>query len=1074
MSRPVRVSRSYAALLLLLVPSLAISQSVDPELLSDLTYRFIGPDGNRAIAVMGEPGNPLVMYVGAASGGLWKTEDGGMSWAPIFDDFDVSSVSAVAMAPSDPNVLWVGTGETFMIRPALAMGDGVYRSTDAGKSWRRMGLERTGRIARIRIDPRNPELVFACALGHSYGPQPERGVYRSRNGGESWDLVLHVSRDAGCIDLAMDPQNPRILYAGFWDIQIDTWMLDSGGPGSGLWRSTDGGDSWEKLSHSGLGLPSEDDATIGKIAVAVAPSDPDRVYALTEESSPRLYSSNDGGDSWRLVLTNHSINERAPYYTRIEVDPGNPERIYFVNVQFNMSLDGGKTLVDDPPRGGGDTHDMWIDPLDPARLMVADDGGANFSLNHGASFQRVNLPIAQMYRVSVDDQIPYNVYGNRQDGYSYRGPSNSRTGSIPLGLWKGVGGCESGFSIPEPLDQDYVWAGCYDGGIEVYNHRTGQVRNVRVWPEAGYGWPPAELRYRWHWIVPLAVSRHDGSVYAGSQYVHRTRNRGQSWEVISGDLTRNLKEHQQSSGGVATDNLMTYDGSVLYSLAESPLRQGLLWAGSYDGFLHISQDGGETWTELSGRIPRMPRFGSVGSIAPSPHAEGTAYITVDAHQLADFDPYIYRTQDYGESWTRIDGGIERTPHSFVHVIAEDPVRPGLLYAGTDNAVWASLDDGESWFKLRNNMPPSPVYWLTVQEHFGDLVVATYGRGFYILDDLGPLRALTLEVAKEPAHLFPPRDAYRWVEQMAIHTENSFVTGRDPEEGANIDYWLAEEPAGPVKIIIEGSGGEVIRTLPGKTGLGLNRVYWDLRHEPPRTPLLRTTPPGKPWVQLGPDGTRPLRPWDLDLVRGQMGPRVAPGTYTVRLTVGDVELSDPLRILKDPGSEGGVEAIWAQVEFALALRGRLNEVVDLINSLEWTRKQMEDIQGTIRDRQAADARVGGGAAEDLDALMTAVRRMEERAISIESILFDIHLTGAREDAFRNPTKLYGRFSALASDISGWGADFQPTDQQRDVAAVLVERLEEAKRQADSFYGAEIDALNERLRGAWIPLVVGEAW
>jgi len=1056
---------------LVLLPSSTFSQAVDPTLLSDLTYRFIGPDGNRAIAVMGEPGNPLVMYVGAASGGLWKTEDGGMSWASIFDDVDVSSVSALAMAPSDPNVLWVGTGETFMIRPALAMGDGIYRSTDAGRSWQRMGLERTGRIARIRVDPRDPNVVFACALGHSYGPQPERGVYRSWNGGDTWDLVLHVSEDAGCIDLAMDPQNPRILYAGFWDVQIDTWMLDSGGPGRGLWRSTDGGDSWEKLSHSARGIPSSEGSIIGKIAVAVAPSDPDRIYVLTEESSPRLYRSDNGGDSWRLMLTNHSINERAPYYTRIAVDPENKERIYFVNVQFNMSLDGGKTLVDNPPRGGGDNHDMWIDPLNASRMMVADDGGANFSLNHGESFQRINLPIAQMYRVSVDDRVPYFVYGNRQDGYSYRGPSNTRTGSIPLGLWQGVGGCESGFSIPEPLDPDHVWAGCYDGGIEVYDDRTGQVRNVRVWPEAGYGWPPAELRYRWHWIVPLLVSRHDGAVYAGSQYVHRTRDRGQSWEAISGDLTRNLKEHQQNSGGVATDNLMTYDGSVLYSLAESPLRQGLLWAGSYDGLVHLSRDGGETWTELSQRIPGMPRFGSVGSIAPSPHAEGTAYITVDAHQLADFEPYIFRTRDFGETWTRIDAGIRRSPHSFAHIIAEDPERAGLLYAGTDNAVWASLDDGANWFRLRTNMPPAPVYWLTVQERFGDLVVATYGRGFFILDDLGPLRTLNTMVMGEAVHLFQPRNVYRWVERMAIHAESSFVSGQDPQNGANIDYWLGDVPAEQVRITVEGPDGEVIRTLPGRAEDGLNRVYWDLRYEAPRTPLLRTTPPGKPWVQFGPDGTRPLRSWDLDLVRGQMGPRVAPGTYTVRLVAGDTEQSAPLTVLKDPGSAGTPEDIRAQVEFSLELRSRLNEVVDLINALEWTRKQLEDIQGTIRDRQAADARTRGGGAADLDALLTATGRMEERAISIESILFDVHLTGAREDAFRNPMKLYGRFSALASDIGGWGADFRPTDQQREVAGVLRERLEEAKGEAESFFGTEIDALNERLAAARIPVVAG---
>ncbi|RMH17013.1 MAG: glycosyl hydrolase, partial [Gemmatimonadetes bacterium] len=754
--------------LLLTAPGGLSAQQVDPALLGALSYRFIGPDGNRVSAVAGVPGNDLVMYVGAASGGLWKTDDGGVRWRPIFDDQEASSISALALAPSDPNVVWVGTGETFLIRPAHAMGDGVYRSTDAGRSWRHMGLERTGRVGRIRIDPRDERTVFVCALGHTYGPQPERGVYRTRDGGASWELVLHVSDDAGCVDLAMDPTNPRILYAAFWDVHINTWGLNSGGPDGGVWRSFDGGDTWERLDHAGRGLPSKPGQILGKIAVEVAPSDPGRVYVLAEEDSPRFYRSDDYGETWRLVLTNHTIDERAPYYTRIGVDPANADRVYFVSVRFSMSLDGGRTLVPDPPRGGGDTHDIWIDPSNPARIMVGDDGGATLSLNHGGSFRRINLPIAQMYHVAVDDDVPYHVYGNRQDGYSYRGPSNSRRGSIPLGLWQRVGGCESGFAQPDPEDSNIVWSGCYDGGLERVDLRTGHARNVRVWPEAAYGWPPAELRYRWHWNFPLHISPHDhNTVYVGSQKVHRTRDGGHTWEEISPDLTLNDKTHQQSSGGVAIDNLMTFDGATLFAIAESPLEPGLIWAGTNDGQVQLTRDGGATWTNVSEALG-VPPWGTIASIEPSRYDPGAVYVSVDLHQMGDFDPYILKSDDYGRSWRRIDAGIERSPHSFVHVVREDPRRAGMLFAGTDNAVWWSRDDGAHWTKLRLDMPPAPVYWLVVQERFDDLVVATYGRGFYILDDLAPLRALDAEVLAGRTMLVPPRAAYRFQRVQGIH------------------------------------------------------------------------------------------------------------------------------------------------------------------------------------------------------------------------------------------------------------------------------------------------------------------
>jgi photosystem II stability/assembly factor-like uncharacterized protein len=1063
-SRPTDRRRLVAAGLVLCALGLAApssAQSIDPGLLPGLSYRFIGPDGNRVISVMGEPGNPLVMYAGAASGGLFKTVDGGVRWRPVFDDQEASSVSALAMAPSDPNVIWAGTGETFLIRPAHAMGDGVYRSTDAGSTWMHMGLGDTGRVGRIRVHPDDPDIVYVCALGHTYGPQATRGVYRTDDGGESWDLVLHVSQESGCIDLALDPNNPRFLYAAMWDVHINTWGLNSGGPDSGVWRTADGGDTWERVSGVGQGLPSQNDRTIGKIAVEVAPSDPGRVYVLTEEEAPRLYRSNDYGRSWTHVSTNHTMNERAPYYTRIGVDPQNADKLYFISVRYGVSVDGGRTLVDDPGNGGGDTHDIWIDPTDPDRIMVGDDvGNTNVALD-GRTFRSHRLPVAQMYHVAVDDEVPYNVYGNRQDGYSYRGPSNSRTGSIPLGLWQDVGGCESGFAQPLPDDPNVVWSGCYDGGLEIYDHRNRQVRNVRVWPEAGYGWAPKDLRYRWHWNFPIHISPHDSDVvYVGSQYVHRTDDGGHSWAEVSPDLTLDLEDHQLSSGGVAIDNLMTFDGSVVFAIAESPLEMGMIWVGTNDGQVQLTRDQGATWTNVTENIPDLPPWGTIANVEPSRFAAGRAYVSVDLHQMGDFDPWIYATEDYGQSWRKISDGIPSSPHSFVHVVREDPKRPGMLFAGTDNAVWVTLDDGALWSKLRLDMPPAPVYWLTVQERFDDLVVATYGRGFYILDDIGPLRALA--DADQGTHtLFDVREAYRWQEVQGIKTERSMSTGRDPAYGANIDYLVGgEEDVGRVSITIEDARGDVVRTLSGPGARGVQRVYWDLRHTAPELPRFRTRPPGRDWVPLEQGGDRVVYVWDIDLVRGHRGPLAVPGTYTVRVEIAGEVFTKPLEILKDPHSTGTLADIETQVAFSLQLRDQITEITGAIERVEHTRVQLD---------AAVAALAGDEAAADV---LEQIRSAEQTAIELEGRLVDVHLTGAREDSFRNPMRLYGRFSALASDVDWKGSDFVPTVQQRDVHAVLTERLEEAMLAIQAFFDADLAALNERLRTLGRPAIISE--
>jgi len=1060
-----RAVRAFALFMLtgpaaaLAPPTGLLAQQVDSSFFAALRWRHLGPEGNRAIAVVGVPGNPLIAFVGAASGGVWKTLDGGASWRPTFDDQPAQSIGSLAIAPTAPNEVWAGTGETFIIRPALAMGNGIYKSVDGGEHWKHMGLDSVGRIGRIRIHPRNPDIVYACALGHAYAPQTERGIYRSTDGGNTWKQVLFVDEHTGCIDLALDAQRPDILFAGMWQLQVDPWMLNSGGTGGGVYVSRDGGDTWKKIA--GHGLPAADHA-VGKVAVDIARSNPDRVYALIEDDQPSFYRSDDGGRHWRLMNRNHDMAERPGYYTRFRVDPADEDRIYFTSVRFSMSEDGGQSLVPNPPRGGGDTHDVWIDPFDPDRFMVADDGGANITLNHGRSFERVTLPIAQMYHVYTDNEVPYNVYGNRQDGYSYMGPSNSLSGAITPAFWHSVGGCESGFAIPDTAGHNEVWSGCYDGGLELYDPLTRHARNVRVWPEAGYGWPPAKLKYRWHWTFPIVISPHDHTtVYVGSQFVHRTTNGGQTWEVISPDLTLNDRSKQQSSGGKTTDNLMTFDGAVLYALAESPLEKGLLWAGSNDGQIHVTRDGGGTWENVSGNLPGLPEYGQVSNIEPSRFDAGTAYAAVDLHQMGDFDPYIYKTTDYGEHWHRVDGGLPRSVFSFVHVVREDPVRPGMLYAGTDNGVFFTLDDGAHWMALQNNLPHAPVYWLTVQPHFHDLVVATYGRGIWVLDDVTALRALDARTLASAATITRPRPAYRFQPIHSVTSGASHVIGRNPPYGASLNVFLSAGAAGPMKTEILDSRGNVIRTIEGKGKAGLNRIQWDLRYTAPKAPRLRTPPPGMPWVRLDEKGGRRLRSWDLDLVGGQRGPLAAPGLYTARITVGSQVLEANLEVRKDPHSAGTIDDIRAQLAMSLALRDDLDRVGRMIDRLEWVRKQIEDLRGML----ASDST----AAEVTD----SVAAFHDRLLEVEGRLFDIHLSGSREDAFRNPMRLYGRLSALASDVGASGADFPPTDQEKEVHAVLRQRLEQATRRMDELLGTDLPALNQRLGERKVPAVVSDA-
>ncbi|HEY6854429.1 MAG TPA: hypothetical protein VI139_09275 [Gemmatimonadales bacterium] len=1051
---------------------LAIQQP-DTSLWTRLHYRFVGPEGNRAVAVIGEPGNSMVAYYGAASGGIWKTEDAGWHWRAVFDSEPAQAIGALAMAPSAHNIVWAGTGETFFIRSMTALGNGVYKSTDAGRSWTHMGLDSTGRIGRIVISSLDPNVVLVCALGRSYGPAQQRGVYRTADGGKTWTRVLFVDANTGCADLAIDPSDPNVLYAGMWQFEIKTWHLQSGGPGSGLWTSHDGGVTWKRLSGHGLPVASH---AVGKIAVAVAPSAPNTVYALIEDADPTLYRTDDGGNTWRLVSRDHAMAERAPYYVRFQVSPDDENRLYFVSVRFSISQDGGQSFFRSGFGGGGDNHDIWIDPLNADRYMIANDGGGTITLNRGKSYTRVVLPIAQMYHVSVDTRVPYFLYGNRQDGSSYRMPSRSLAGGISEGDWGHVGGCESGFAIPDTVDNATVWSGCYDGGLEVYDVRTDHARNVRIWPEAGYGWRPADMKYRWNWTFPIAISPHDHTrVYVGSQYVHLTTDGGASWKVISPDLTRNDTTHQQSSGGTSTDNLMTFDGATLFAIAESPVQKGVIWVGSNDGLVHITKDAGATWNDVSAAM-KLPQWGKISSIEPSHFDAGTAYLAVDLHELDDLAPYIYKTTDFGKTWTNIAAGMPRSAMSFVHHVAEDPARRGLLYAGTENGLYVTLDDGAHWAPLQTNLPHAPVSWIVVQPKFKDLVVATYGRGFWILDDITPLEQLDAAALAGKAHLFASRPAYRFRGTQGItDAPNSAVNGENPPTGAAITYYLSSSVADtsqtpdttrrqrPIRITILGAQGDTVRVLNGERQPGLNRVWWDLRSTAPAVPRLRTPPPGKPWVRTGADGTRPIVSWDLDL--SLRGPLVVPGTYTVRLRVDDSTYTQSLTVLKDPNTAGSDADVQAQAQFGLTIRGEQDSVTRMINRLEWVRAQLQALGGQLRGDSAL--------ARDTSArrLASQADSLDRKGLAVEGALFDIHLTGAREDAFRSPIQLYGRLAALQSDVSENSADFAPTTQQVAVNQLFAQRIADAAARFQDFMEKQLPAFSALLRAAKLNDVIG---
>jgi len=1044
------------------------AQAQEKDMLGALRYRYIGPTGNRVTSVVGVPGQPNIYYVGAASGGIWKTIDGGVHWDPIFDSQPVSSIGALAVAPSNPNIVWAGTGEPW-IRSHISVGQGIYKSTDAGKTWTFMGLEKTGRISRVVIDPKNPDVVLVGALGHAYGPQPERGVYRTTDGGKTWERVLFTDEKSGCAHLEMDPNNPQILYAGMWPLEIRTWGRESGGPGSGLFKSTDGGVTWKRLS--GNGLPTR---VTGKIVPAIAPSNSKRIYALIETGDGvplngqetdrgKLWRSDDGGENWKLVSYDRNLGGRTHYYFRMTVAPDNDNETYYLTAGFARSSDGGETarMMAGSGSPGGDNHDIWIDPTNANRMAVANDGGVSISTTRGQTWFRIQLPIAQMYHVTVDDRIPYYVYGNEQDDPSYRGPSRSGgggvSGSIPRSAWQPVGGGESGWATPDPVDPDVIWSsasgsGSVGGIVERFDLRNNQMRRVEVWPDQTNGSPAADVKYRFVWTFPLTISPHDHKkLYVGSQFVHQTTDDGQSWQVISPDLTTNDKSKQGFSGGLTGDNIGVEYFSVIFAIAESPKEKGLIWVGTNDGLVQMTRDGGKNWTNVTKNLPNLPPWGTISNIEPSRYEAGAAYLTVDFHQVNNRDPFIYKTKDYGKTWKAITNGIPHSMLSYAHCIREDPVRPGLLYVGTENGLYVSYDDGEKWEPLQGNLPHAPVYWMVVQERFNDLVVGTYGRGFWILDDLTPVQQMNQQVRDASAYLFPPRATYRFrPSTQPVTMSDDPSAGQNPAYGAAISYYLKSVPSGDVKIRIEDAKGQTVRTINGTKSAGINRITWNLEGESTTEVRLRTSPAYAPEIKVGPDGTR------SSPGTGRMSILLPPGTYTVKLSVAGQELSQPLIIKKDPNS-GGTEAdINAQTTMMTELWNDYQTGSQMVNQIESIRSQLSQLTATL------------SGSSDSVAVKSGADALDKKLIDIEENLIQRRVTGQGQDTVRWPPKLLSKISYLASGLAS--GDFGPTKQQREVQALFKPQLSGLRQRMDGVLNQDLPAFNKLLSDSNIKTVI----
>lgn len=1019
----------------------------DSALFSSLTYRMIGPfRGGRSTAVAGIAGEPFTFLQGGTGGGVWKTDDAGTSWKNITDGFFGGSIGAIDIADSDPNVIYVGTGSAD-IRGNSSQGRGVWKSLDAGKTWRFVGLPESGAIRRVVVHPANPDLVFVTALGHMFGKNRERGVYRSKDGGATWEQVLFLNDSTGASDLSMDPRNPRILYAGMWRAERKPWTMLSGGPEGGVYKSVDGGDTWNKL---GGGLPA---GLVGKVGVSVSPANGDRVWAIIEaEPAGGVYRSDDAGKTWTRTNSENKLRQRAWYYTRIEADPVDENTVYALNTSIYRSIDGGKSFAPiEVPHG--DTHDLWINPRDNRIMVLADDGGAQVTLNKGKSWTSMNnVPTAEFYDVAVDNGFPYRVYSAQQDNTSISIPAWSGPNVLhPMNEWRYAAGCETGPVALHPDHPEVMWGGCYGGAINRFDARTDQRRNVVIYPQLQLGQAAKDLKYRFQWVAPIVVSRHDPAVvYHASQYVHRTRDGGMTWETISPDLTTNTPAHQEAAGGPINHDVTGVEiFNTIFALSEDPRDARTLWAGSDDGRVHITRDGGTSWQEIT--PPGMPRYGTVENIDLSAHRAGWAYVGVQRFRMDDFRPYIFRTDDYGRSWTLLTDGTNGIPAgSPVRAVREDPVRDGIIYAGTEHGVYVTFDGGRRWQSLQLNLPISPVADMRV--HRNDLVVATQGRSLYILDDLTPLHQLAEVARVAAAHLYTPRDVYRI--QVGGGGAGGIENAPDPlPTGAMLHAWFAAAPDSAARIEVLDARGVVVRSFTTDTArarelsqpalkrsAGAQRVMWDLTYPGPRVLKGQTI-----WGYTG-------------------GVKAPPGTYQVRLTAGAVTQTRSFRLLADPRIPEVTQADYEeQFRVASALRDSMNVVnqsLELIRSVATQAKQAVELAGRV------------GRTSDVT---PAANELTAKLSGVEGALNQTK-SESGQDPIRHAGKLDNQLVELYANITGddsyiyGGPEGRPTRGASDRLGDVLREWAPLSAQLRAIIERDVPAFNELLRRLGLGAIV----
>ncbi len=1012
----------------------------DESLYSAVNWRLVGPfRGGRAGTVSGVVGNPNLYYMGTAGGGVWKTEDAGSSWECISDGFFGGSIGAIAVSESDPNVIYVGEGEQ-TLRGNVSSGNGLWKSMDAGQTWEFIGLKGSEHIARIRIHPTNPDIVYVAAIGNLWIPNETRGVYRSTDGGKQWEKVLYVSEKAGAGDLIMDPNNPRILYASTWEMKRNGYRMDSGGPDSRMFKSTDAGTTWTDISESS-GLPG---FPWGIVGIAVSPRNSNRIWAIIEAGDGGVYRSENGGKTWKRINQNRALRQRAWYYSRIYADTQNEDIVYVMNVSYGVSRDGGKTFeLKNAPHG--DHHDLWIDPYNNQRMVIADDGGAQVSNDGGANWSTYyNQPTAQFYRVTTDTHFPYRIYGAQQDNSTVRILHRTSGNAIGERDWEATAGGESAHLAPDPLNSDIVYGGTYKGYMMRTDHTVDQTRSVNVWPDNPAGSGAEVMKYRFNWNFPVGFSIHNPKrLYAGSNFLHITENEGQSWEVISPDLTRGLPETIKSSGGPITqDNTGAEFYSNLFAIAESPVEAGVIWVGSDDGLIHITRDNGANWENITPPEGLSPKLNMINCIEPSPFDRGTAYVAATAYKFGDYTPYLYRTRDYGKTWSLITDGIPT--NYYTRAIRSDKTRKGLLYAGTEWGMYISFDDGKSWKSFQLNLPVTAIRDLHVRDN--DLIAATHGRSFWMIDDLTPLQQLNDAVSGSSFHLFKPDGAYR-MQQSGWGSPDLKKEGVNHPNGALIHYYIKELKAGDsVTLEVLDSTGQIVQgysnsaekaehdpsaVKPLEVRTGSNRFVWDLRY---------------PGFQSFEGMVLYSSP--------NSGPKAVPGTYTVRLTYNGSSQEVPLEVLKDPRLPNTDADYRAQFEFLSAVRDEVSRANGAVAKIRKLQTDLDYLKQKSKDNPELTARI---------------EKFETELSAIEN---NIHMTKnqSRQDPLNYGIRINNRLAFLMADSQR--GDYPPTDQSQEFFQEVRAELNTELQALDRLVDGEIQGINEVVKDGQVRLLEWE--